>query len=243
MYPNWFETFFEGLAVEMWRGAIPVEQTTQEVEFLIDRLNLTQGMAVLDVPCGTGRHSVELAGRGMNVTGVDSSESFLDDARASGAFVEWVQCDMRNLPWAQRFDAAFCWGNSFGYFDHESCQRFLDSVARSLKPGGRFVLESGAVAESLLPSLQHERQLRIGDIDFLSTNTYNAAESRLDITYTFIRGDRRETKPSHLWIHSAAEIARMLKRAGMEPIQLLGGIDGSPYTLGSPRLIAIARRL
>jgi hypothetical protein len=83
-------------------------------------------------------------------------------------------------------------------------------MASVLKPGARFILESGAVLESLLPALQPERNLRIGDLDFHSQNTYDAAEGRMDITYTFTRGQQQEVKPIHQWVHSAPEIRRML---------------------------------
>jgi uncharacterized SAM-dependent methyltransferase len=146
------------------------------------------------------------------------------------------------LPWESRFDAAFCWGNSFGYFDHESCLRFLEAVARALKPRGRFILDTGLVAESILPNLQQERSLQIGDIGFTSRNVYDPVEGRLDITYTFTRGDQREVKATHQWVHSAAEIRRILRQSGLEPIHAFGDVDDRPYALGSPRLILLARR-
>ena len=61
MNPNWFETFFDGLALDMWRGAITPEITAREVDFLAERLALQPGMSVLDVPCGNGRHARALA--------------------------------------------------------------------------------------------------------------------------------------------------------------------------------------
>jgi SAM-dependent methyltransferase len=178
----------------------------------------------------------------MRMTGVDISAGFLDEALRNAPGIEWIRGDMRNLPWKGRFDSAYCWGNSFGYFDHDNCQRFLESVASALKPGGRFILESGAVSESILPALQPERKLRIGDLDFLSRNTYDAPESRMDITYTFTRGERQEVKPIHQWVLSAAEIRRMLRRARLEPVAAFGGVEGAPYVLGSPRFISLARR-
>lgn len=238
MYPNWFETFFEGLALDMWRGAVTPEQTAGEADFLESRLELRPGMAVLDVPCGNGRHAIDLARRGMRMTGVDISAGFLDEGRRNAPEIEWIHGDMRELPWRGRFDAAYCWGNSFGYFDHDNCQRFLEAIASALKPGGRFILESGAVSESILPVLQPERKLRIGDLDFHSRNTYNAVESRMDITYTFTRGRQQEVKPIHQWVHSAAEIRRMFRRAGLEPLDVFGSVEGDPYALGSPRFIA-----
>ena len=68
------------------------------------------------------------------------------------------------LPWRDRFDSAYWRDNSFGYFDHDNYQRFFEAIASVLKPGGGFILESVAVSESLLPVLQPERNLRIGDL-------------------------------------------------------------------------------
>jgi cyclopropane fatty-acyl-phospholipid synthase-like methyltransferase len=242
MNPNWFETFFEGLALDMWRGAMTPEQTAREVAFLTEHLQLRAGMSVLDVPCGNGRHAIELARQGVRMTGVDISAGFLEEARRNAPEVEWLQSDMRNLPWTSRFDAAYCWGNSFGYFDHDNCQNFLDAVGAALKPGGRFILESGAVSESLISTFQPERNLRIGDLDFLSRGTYDVVEGRMDIAYIFTRGERQEVKPIHQWVHSAAELRRMFSRSGLEPLAAFGDLEGAPYRLGSPRFIALARQ-
>lgn len=240
---NWFETFFAGLALELWRATNTPEQTTREADFLIRHLQLQPGDQALDVPCGNGRHAVELAQRGIRVTGVDISVEFLDEARRTAPEVEWVLGDMRALPWRSRFDGAFCWGNSFGYFDHEGCLRFLDAVARSLKAGGRFAMDTGLVAESILPHLQPERVLQIGDISFASRNVYDPVEGRLDITYTFTRDEEREVKATHQWVHSASEIFRMLRQSGLEPLETFGDVDDSAYALGCSRLILLARRM
>ena len=243
MNANWFETFFSGLALDLWRATHTPEHTAAEAAFLIEKLGLRQGDCALDVPCGNGRVAVELADRGVRMTGVDISKAFLDEARHSATEVEWILADMRELPWESRFDAAFCWGNSFGYFDHESCLRFLEAVARALKPGGRFLLDTGLVAESILPNLQADRTLQIGDIGFASRNFYDPLEGRLDITYTFTRGEEREVKATHQWVHSAGEIRHMMRQSGLEPLEAFGDVDGSDYALGTPRLILLGRRL
>lgn len=242
MNADWFETFFSGLALDLWRATNTPEHTAHEAAFLIEKLGLRPGDCALDVPCGNGRLAVELAAGGIRMTGVDISKGFLDEARRTAPGLEWVLGDMRELPWKSCFDAAFCWGNSFGYFDHESCLRFLKGVARALKPGGRFILDTGLVAESILPNLQRERTLEIGDIGFASRNVYDPVEGRLDITYTFTRGEEREVKATHQWVHSAAEVRRMLRQCGLEPLEAFGDVDGSDYALGSPRLILLARR-
>src|SRR6185436_3921493 len=81
--PNWYETFFHGVTLDLWRMAIPPEQTTAEADFLIQNLNCEVGARVLDVPCGNGRLTFELAKRGYRVTGVDLAEEFIEEARSS----------------------------------------------------------------------------------------------------------------------------------------------------------------
>ena len=115
---NWWEQFFEGVAVDLWLQAVSPEQTEREADALARMLAVPAGGEILDVPCGAGRLSLALANRGYRMTGVDWSAEFLDHARArdAGNRVTWERRDMRDLPWPARFDGAFCVGNSFGYW-------------------------------------------------------------------------------------------------------------------------------
>lgn len=86
--------------------------TRAEVEFLIDLLNLPAGSRILDVGCGTGRHSVALAARGYRMTGIDISEGMLAEAskaaHEAGVEVEWVLADASQWEPSLLFDAAIC---------------------------------------------------------------------------------------------------------------------------------------
>ena len=99
MYPNWELDFFRDVACDMWRLAVTPAQTQAEVEFLQKTLAASN---LLDVPCGNGRHSVELARAGARVTGVDSSVEFLTEARNNSRNLDarWIQADMCDLSWA-----------------------------------------------------------------------------------------------------------------------------------------------
>ena len=242
MHSNWETNFFRGIALEAWRRCFTPELTRAEVEFLEQKLAIRPGAHVLDVPCGNGRHSFELASRGFEVTGLDLSEEFLAEARRSSATVRWVSGDMRALAFDAEFDGAFCFGNSFGYLDAEEVARFLESIARSLKPGAHFALDTGMTAESILPTLARNRWYRLGDLLMLSRNWYHPAESRLQIEYTFIRGGEQETRDSSSYVFTASELCRMHRRAGLEPKDLLASLNGDIYELGSPRLLLISER-
>ncbi len=140
------------------------------------------------------------------------------------------------------FDAVYCFGNSFGYLDAAGIATFLSSLARILKPGGRIAIDTGVAAESILPTLLAKRWHQFGDIIVLSETNYVAEESRLDIGYTFIHKGAVETRPSSSYIFTAAELRRMMIRAGFEAVAMKGGFRPKrPYRLGTPRLIVTGR--
>jgi SAM-dependent methyltransferase len=233
---------------DFWREAIPPEATSSEVAFLDKVLRLAPGARVLDVPCGHGRHALELARRGCRVTGVDLSADLLGAAREAsardGVAVEWVLRDMRDLPaaWEGAFDAAYCAGNAFGYFDDDGNQAFLDAVARTLRPGGRFVLESGWVAESLLPQFRQKLDMKAGGIRFQAENRCDPASGYVENVFTASRGGQTTSRRARHRLYACRQVLEMLDRAGFGAIEIFGSPAGEPFALGSPRLLAVGTR-
>jgi SAM-dependent methyltransferase len=240
---EWFETFFQGPAVDFWTRAIPPALTSADVDFLEKTFDVKSGARLVDVPCGNGRHSIELARRGYRVTGIDLSEEFLTAARAE-LDADWRKGDMRALQLEpSTFDGAFCFGNSFGYLDHVGVESFLVALAGALKPAAKLVIETGVCAESILPALVQKRWHRLGDLLVLSENRYDPWESCLNIDYTFVRGSTIETRPTASYVFTSAELRRMPEAAGFDTLSFHGGVAGEPYQSGSPRLIIIAQRI
>ena len=246
MHTNWYETFFEGLALDLWRKAATPEMTRAEVDFLARQFGSSPGARLLDVPCGNGRHSLALAAMGYRVSGVDLAQGFIseahDRAAQAGLDAEFVQSDMRNLPWHAEFYGAFCFGNSFGYLDHVGMKSFVHAVAGALKPGAPFIVDNPMAAEAILPNFPERRWFSFDDILFLIDSRYVAADSRVDTEYTFLRGDRKEVRPASHWVYTVAEIKRLLTDAELRPESLYGSFDQEEFRLGSPRLIVVARK-
>jgi len=117
-----------------------------QVEKVLALLGIQPGAVILDLGCGIGRHSVELARRGFHVTGVDRTQAYLnkavEKAKASGLQVEFVREDMRAFCRPEAFDVVMSFFTSFGYFDDpEDDRRVAMNAHRSLKAGGIFFLE------------------------------------------------------------------------------------------------------
>ena len=238
--PNWYETFFHGVTLDLWRRAIPPEQTTAEIEFLSQNLNCEPGAHVLDVPCGNGRLTFELAKRGYRVTGIDLAEEFIKEAHSlasdGSASVEFILGDMRNIEGLGVYDGAFCFGNSFGFLEYADMEKFLAGVARALKPGARFIINTGMAAESVLPDFEEQSCHEMGDIVMTIKERYLAEESCVDSEYVFERNGVTESRKAKHWIYTAAEIRRMLERAGFRVLNCVGSLKGEPYKLGSREL-------
>jgi SAM-dependent methyltransferase len=241
---NWFEDFFHGIVNDLWRQAIPAKQTSVEVDFLEKQFG--RKGRVLDVPCGYGRHSLELARRDHRVTGVDLSREFVAEAReaarAAKLKAEFIEGDMRRLRFDRAFDFACCLGNSFGYLEFDGMIAFVRAVAGALKPGGRFVIETGMVAESILPTLKEREWYQMDDILFAIQNRYQADVSCLETEAIFVRNGKTEVRKWWHWVYTVGEIRRLLGQAGLEISGLFGGADGQPYKAGSHELILIAEK-
>ena len=254
---NWYENFFSGLALDLWRKAISPEQTKAEADFITDSLGCPAGAHLLDVPCGNGRLSFELARRGYRVTGVDISDEFIAEARsliAAGSWdpspdadgtdatprIEFILGDMRFIEGDAIYDGAYCFGNSFGYLEYSDMEMFLNRVARALKPGARFVIETGMAAESILAKFEPESLHQIEDIQTTIREQYLAEESCIDSEYIFERDGKVEIGKAKHWIYTVAEIRRMLEKSGFVVKNIDGSLDRKPYELGSTELFVTA---
>ncbi|HEY2733991.1 MAG TPA: class I SAM-dependent methyltransferase, partial [Polyangiales bacterium] len=246
---DWTNEFFSPAALDAWRRAQSPELTQAEVAFLKGALALDAApRRILDVPSGDARHAIELAKLGHHVTAIDSAADNESRARQraaeAGVSLDFVLADMRGLPSLTPFDAAYCWGNSFGYFPRAEMQRFASALAQRLAPGARFVIDTATAAESLLVELERRSWVRIDDeLLLLLECEYCARESRLDTTYTSILRDRVvDRRTAHHYVFTSGEIAYMLDSAGFATLELFEDLDGSPFELGSERLLIVAER-
>lgn len=146
---NEWEIFFDAHAPVYMENSF-TKNTIEEVNFILEELGLPPGSHILDVGCGTGRHSVELAKRGYKVTGIDISAGMLSEAKKAaskaGVEVEWVHSDASKFTSSRSFDASICLcegafgllGKDDNPLEHElSILRNINAV---LKPDKKLIL-------------------------------------------------------------------------------------------------------
>lgn len=242
----WYDNFFSGLVQEAWKAAQTDEQTELEVDFLNDVLEVQPGQRVLDIFCGYGRHAIEMARLGYLVTGVDISTESIHElqktAKREKLALEALAGDFLTAPLEAGFQGAYCLGNSFSFFPHDQMAVFLEKIASSLAPGGRFVADTGMIAESILPDFQERSWMQVGDITFLMENEYDARESCITAHLTYLRNGQTEHRKSRHYVYTVAELHRLFQKTGLPITEQFGNLDGSDFLLGDDRLLLVAQK-
>lgn len=243
---QWYREFFDDLYLRAYRHYEAPERVQQEVDFIVEVLQLPMGALVLDLCCGQGRHSLELARRGYRVVGVDLSEALLYQARQraerEGLPVNFVQCDMRDITFTDEFDACINMFTSFGYLESESEDaKALEKVAQALKVGGKFLLD--VMNRDRLVRRFQAREWHAADEGWLvlEERTFDPLSGRMETLWVCVARDGvRYERRSSIRLYTAAELRLMLERVGLGVTGLFGDYDGAPYVWDSPRLIVVA---
>jgi SAM-dependent methyltransferase len=222
-----------------------VRLTFLEISRLIKLLGgLKPGSEVLDLCCGIGRHSIEFARHGFNVTGVDITKPYLEIAAESagkeGQHIQFVHSDMREYRNPGAFDLVANLCTSFGYFDDINDDiRVLRNIHASLKPHGKFVIE--ILGKEVIASTFRK-------VEELEFDGYKVvATSRILNDWTSLECKRLVSKDgidteitAYHRLYSASELKQHLKDVGFKNIRVYGSFAGTPYDSDAKSMIIIS---
>jgi len=251
--PWWHEFHDEHLAQILLERKDEAE-VAATLDFIVASLDLPPGAHVFDQCCGIGSLSRRLARRGFRVTGVDQARGYIDraitEARAEvdpSAGLRYVAADAREYCPAEPVDGAFNWWTSFGYgSDDEDNARMLARAFDSLRPGGRFLLDTmnaAGVLRRFQPHVVTRREIAGGELVLLRESAIDLGAGALDKRWTYILPDsRRVEHQTRVRLYQPHELAKLLRGVGFSEVELFGGVAKEPLTLDTLRCICRARR-
>jgi len=219
-----WEAFFDAHA-PVYEDNVFTKNTVREVDFLLEELSLQPGASILDVGCGTGRHSIELAKRGYAVMGIDLSSEMLaraaDAAKAANVNVNWIHADATRFTLPGRYDCAICLcEGAFGLLgqgDDPISQplSILCNMSRSLKPQAKVVL---TVLNATAMLRKHtNKDIAEGRFDPLTLVESSECPPREGLPAVAVR--ERAFVPT--------EIILLFRLAGMSVLNMWGGTAGN----------------
>jgi D-alanine-D-alanine ligase len=242
---DWWASWFGPAYLALYDHEL-AQRTPSEIDQLEALLGIRTPLRILDLGCGQGRHAIELARRGYEVTGLDLSSYLLGVAReraeAEGLRVRWVLGDMRQALPGQQFDVVLSLFTTLGYFaDQADDLRVARAAASMLVPRGRFFVEV-VNGERIIDNFQERDWFTVGDTAVMERRTLDPASRRMVVTRTVDRHGQSEVNAHVIRLYGARELEMLLRDAGLEPVQLYGDWDGSSLRADSVRVLAAATK-
>lgn len=229
---QWYESLFENYG-ERYDSEVFTKGTLKECDFIEEEIRHDRSLKILDIGCGTGRHSIELARRGYDVTGIDLSDSMLERARtkAGDLDVRFLKADARDLPFDEEFDLVImiCEGAFPLMETDEMNYDILRNATESLKKGGKFIFTT---LNGLFP-LYHSVEKFCASHSDVGNATYRSSTFDLmtfrDHNITNVEDDdgvKKELDCNERY-YVPPEITWLLKSLGYDKIGIFGAKIGA----------------
>ncbi|HET6996730.1 MAG TPA: class I SAM-dependent methyltransferase [Chitinophagaceae bacterium] len=241
------DNYFDGYYKDIWRALIPAELTSKEVDFMLNYFKLGKGSRVLDIMCGYGRHAIELAKRGLEVTAVDNLEAYIEEinkaAKINSLSLEATQADVLQYKINKQFDLALCMGNSLNFFNGEDVHRLLVNVHDHLDNDGHLLINTWSLAEIAIRNFTPRAWDELNGIKHICESGYFFHPTRVEFESTFLSADGGvEKKKAVDYIFSVAEMETLLNKAGFLLKKIYSIPGKKEFGLGDPRAYIIASK-
>ena len=241
-------SFFNGYYKDIWRQFFPEKTTKAEVDFIVEEAKLDSGSNVLDLMCGYGRHSLELARRKINVTAVDNLPDYINEiqekTRSEKLSLQCICIDVLEMEIDQEYDAVICMGNSLQFFNEEDVIRLLSNISEHLKAKGKLVINTWSIAEIAMNSFKEKSWSRIGELLFLTESKFLFHPTRIETnSITITDAGEKEEKTGIDFIYSISELESMFNKTGFQLKEIYSIPGKKRFTVGEPRAYIVAEKI
>jgi SAM-dependent methyltransferase len=225
------------------------ERTKLEVNGVVRLLGLESTCAILDMPCGYGRHSIELASRSHVVTGADINEVHLrrarKDAAKQGVAISFERHNMLTLPYEEKFDAVINMFYSFGFFEtDEKNLRVIRNFHKALLPGGKFLMHTDVNIPRIQSGDYKTQEVRslIGGGRLSIDERFDETTRRIEGHWTIEHGQDRSSKGYSVRVYDSEEFVQICLEAGFASCTAYGDWNGRPYSTDAEEIIFVAQK-
>lgn len=213
-------------------------------------LDLVESGSALDLACGTGRLTIPLAQKGLEVVGLDASESMLALAqeKSKDLSIKWIQGDIRNFHMYKTFDLILMAGNAFQALFSESDQlQMLDCVRRHLKPSGLFVFNTRNPQENDFKNVSNFefwhsfRDLIGNDVKVYGKQEVASSHQIVNFTTKRVWKDKETITTIQLRFTPYDQLMKLLEQTGFEVWEVFGDDKKNPFHKDSSSIVPICR--
>lgn len=229
-----------------------VEDTENQVDFIIKTLGLTGKERILDLACGYGRHSLSLARRGYSVIGVDITPEYIDDAgktaKTESLSADFINADIRDVRFENEFDVVLNLADgAIGYLEtDEENLKIFDVVSHALKSGGKHFMDicSAEHAEHYFPKLNWEageKALALSKFEW-DERTHRMLYGGCDIPYGIPAKKPDITTGDSTRLYSITELNSILQQRKMNIIHTFSNYYGKEASLKELQLLVYSKK-
>jgi 2-polyprenyl-3-methyl-5-hydroxy-6-metoxy-1,4-benzoquinol methylase len=231
---QWYETLFDNYG-KKYDNECFTQGTIGECDFIEKEINHNKTLKIIDIGCGTGRHSIELSKRGYSMTGIDLSESLLEKAREKAKQndlqITFSKYDARDLPFEKQFDVAImlCEGGFPLMETDEMNYEILKNVSQSLKDTSKFIFTTLNGLFPLFHSINnfHEECVIEGNATYNSRNFDLMTFRDYNITKVVDDNSVEKVLECNERYYVPSEITWLLKTLGFTKIDIFGAKLGA----------------
>jgi len=256
---EWWESFYDKNWLNLYPSLFSPQETTVEIDHIIKVAKIKKGDQILDLCCGYGRHTIELAKKGYQVTGFDYSKVFLSkakkEAQKEGLKINFIQGDIRQLPFKKDFDVVLMLFSAAFYFSDIENKNIFIELNKIVKPGGKIII---AIADAELffeeylkkgqkskdPNVYKlEDNFEIENTSIHRFKTMNLVTQEEKVRFEFLTQKRQEIKDLFFHHYTSSQISNILTIAGFKTEKVIKDFYKSFPNVLDQRIILVAKKV